>query len=192
MLKHGAFFSGTILYMVLIACGGERDPTGTVSLALESSGTTAADIARVEIKVTGVDVHISGQDDTNDSDAEKGGAWLSTRTQPGTIDLLRLKNDVHAALGEVNVYGPITQIRLRIDPMGANRVVRTDGTSCPIDTSAIDPTGVRIIHPFAIIEPVEQGLTSVVLDMDLAASLRELGPCNYKLTPVLRVAVVER
>ena len=191
MLKLGTFGLGALTAIALVACGGDGEPTGTVHLTLQSSGSTPKTIAAVEVKLAGVDVHIAQQGDAEAKDSEEGGSWLSTNDRPGIINLLDLRNHMDEELGELVAHGPITQIRLRIEPFSGGRVVFKDGRSCPIDTSRIDPTGVRVIHPFLVVEP-EEGETRIVLDIDVQESLVQIGPCAYALKPVLRVSHVER
>lgn len=190
MLKLGTLVLGACCAIALVACGGDGEPTGTVHLALESSGSTPKAIKAVEVKIAGVDVHIAPQGDAPVKNSEEGGSWLSTNESPGTLNLLYLKNHMDEELGELNAHGPITQVRLRIESFAGGRVVFADGRTCPIDTSGIDPTGVRVIHPFFVVEP-EEGRTRIVLDIDVQESLVEVAPCAYKLRPVLRVSRVE-
>ncbi len=191
MLKFGTLVIGATAAIALVACGGDGEPTGTVRLALESSGSTSANVKAVELKIAGVDVHIAHEADAAES-SEEGGSWLSTNDRPGTLNLLDLRNHLDEELGELDAHGPITQVRLRLDAMDGGRVVFKDGRSCPIDTSTIDPTGIRVVEPFFVIEPEEEGDTRIVLDIDVRESLVEVAPCNYKLRPVLRMSRIER
>ena len=191
MLKQGTLVLCATAAVALVACGGDGEPTGTVRLALESSGSMPTKMKAVELKISGVDVHIA-HEDAAIADSEEGGSWLSTNESPGTLNLLELRNHMDEELGELDAHGPITQVRVRLDSMSGGRVVFNDGRSCPIDTSAVDPTGIRIIHPFFVVEPEEEGDTRIVLDLDVQESLIEVAPCSYKLRPVLRVARVER
>ena len=192
MLKLGTLALGAITAIALVACGGDGEPTGTVHLALESSGSTSSNIESVDVRLAGVDVHIGHtNDDVATDNEEEGGSWLSTNERPGTINLLDLRNQMDEELGELVAHGPITQVRLRIEAMGGSRVVFKDGRSCPIDTSSIGSAGIRVIHPFFVVEP-EEGHTRIVLDIDVKESLIEVAPCAYVLRPVLRVSRVER
>lgn len=191
MLKFGTLVLGATAAIALVACGGDGEPTGTVRLALESSGSTPSNVAAVELKIAGVDVHIARTDDAVEN-GEEGGAWLSTNDRPGTINLLDLRNHLDEELGELDAHGPITQVRVRLDAMDGGRVVFKDGRSCPINTSTVDPTGIRVIHPFFVVEPEAEGDTRIVLDVDVQESLVEVAPCSYELRPVLRVSRIER
>lgn len=191
MLKLGTFILGATTAVALVACGGDGEPTGTVLLSLESSGSTSTAIKAVEVKIAGVDLHIAHQADAYD-DSEEGGSWLAPVERPGVINLLDLKNHMDEELGELDAHGPITQVRVRFDSMAGGRVVLKDGRVCPIDTSAIDPTGIRVIHPFFVVDPEEEGDTRIVLELDLQESLVQVAPCSYQLRPVLRVSRVER
>ena len=198
MLKLGTLIVGANMAIALVACAGDGEPTGTVRLALESSGSMPSAVKAVELSVAGVDVHIAHpeEDVTN---SEQGGSWMSTNgswltlnsDRPGTMNLLDLRNHMDEELGELPAHGPITQVRLRFDLMGLSRVIFKDGRTCPIDTSSIDPTGERIDHPFFLIEPQDEGDTRIVLDIDVDASLVQVGPCAYKFEPVLRMSRVE-
>jgi hypothetical protein len=191
MLKIGTLILGATAAIALVACGGDGEPTGTVRLALESSGSTSTKVKAVELKIAGVDVHIARTEEAVEN-GEEGGSWLSTNDRPGTLNLLDLRNHLDEELGELDAHGPITQVRLRLDAMDGGRVVFKDGRSCPIDTSDIDPTGIRVMHPFFVVEPEEEGDTRIVLDLDIQQSLIEDAPCHYKLLPVLSVSRIER
>ena len=67
MLKLGTTLLGATAAIALVACGGDGEPTGTVRLALESSGSTPTTIKAVEVRISGVDVHIAHAD----ADAEE-------------------------------------------------------------------------------------------------------------------------
>lgn len=191
MLKLGTLVLGATIAVALVACKSDGEPTGTVRLSLESAGSTPTTIKAIEVKISGVDVHIAHQNDAYD-DSEDGGSWLAPIERPGVINLLNLKNQMDEELGELDAHGPITQVRVRFDSMAGGRVVFNDGRSCPIDTSSLDPTGIRVIHPFFVVEPEEEGDTRIVLELDLQESLIQTAPCNYSLRPVLRVSRVER
>jgi len=190
MLKLGTLVLGALTAIALVACGGDGEPNGTVQLALESSGSTPSTITAGEVKLAGVDVHIAHTSDVAAKTSEEGGSWLSTNDRPGTINLLDLKNQMDEELGELVAHGPITQVHLRLESMSSGRVVFKDGRSCPMNTSRVDPTGIRVIHPFLVVEP-EEGATRIVLDIDVQDSLIQVGPCAYVLQPVLRVSRVE-
>jgi hypothetical protein len=192
MLKLGTTLLGASAAVALVACGGDGEPTGTVRLALETSGSTSTTIKAVEVRVAGFDVHIAHEIEDESLADEDGGSWLSTLDRPGLINLLELKNHMDAELGELDAHGPITQVRLRLDAMAGGRVVLKDGRSCPLDTSAVDPVGVRVLQPFFVVEPEAEGDTRIVLDLNVEESLVEVAPCSYKLRPVLRMARVER
>lgn len=195
MLKFGTLVIGASCAIALVACGGDGEPTGTVRLALEASGSMPKSIKAVEINVTGVDVHIAPPEETeeiNNAAQDDGGSWLSTNERPGKLNLLALRNHMDEELGELDAHGPITQVRLRVDSMSGSRVLLTDGRSCPIDTSDIDPTGIRVLDPFFVVEPEEDGDTRIVLELDVQESLFQVGPCAFKLRPIVRVSSVER
>lgn len=188
MLKLGTLAICATTTLALVACQRGGEATGTVQLAMESSSAPSKSIEAVNVDIAGVDVHIAQEN----PDGEMAGSWLSTNDDVGTINLADLQNHMSAELGELEAYGPITQIRVRFGSTTNGRVVFSDGRSCPVDTSTLPPTGIRVIQPFISVEPDPDFDTRVVLDFDLAASLVEVAPCVYELRPVLRIDRIER
>jgi hypothetical protein len=122
-------------------------------------------------------------------DDDHGAGWRTVFDTPRSFDLLKLQNDVTAALGELEVpAGKITQIRLFIDPAGTNAITLTDGRVCPLGLQVDNNTGVKIIHPFKI---AAGQTTEVVIDFDLKESVSQDAPCTFTLAPVIKVKSVK-
>jgi len=187
MSKLHTFALCALAPLALAACGGMEEDTNNVALGLTSTGTVTEPFDRVELTLAGVDVHVATMSDDGRAPSEDGGAWLSSDAELGTVDLMKLRGGNRANLGELEAYGPITQVRLRVDPVGVHRAILVDGSSCPIDTSQIDPTGVKINHPFLAIQPPEEGQKNVTISLDVPASLVQTDTCAYALRPVLRL-----
>ena len=181
--------------LALAACGRG----GTVAIELTDAAPILSTLDKVEVSLSKVEVQSQyschggrgDHDQTKGSDDEQNGRWETVNEQAGTFDLLSLQNDVTAPLGEVDVWGEITQIRMHIDLAGTNQVVMSDGQVCPLDMSRVPSGGVDISHDFEAIEPPRDGRATVVVDFDIEKSLDQSGPCSFALQPVLTIKRVE-
>ncbi len=187
--------------LLLAACGGT-----TVTLELTDAPPATESLAHVYVTLAHVDVHVAGSDD-DDDDSEEGAeaddgksksseheaGWRTVTTHGGTFDLVALRNDVRAALGELELpSGKITQIRLFIDPDGKNEVDLTNGTICALDLSKVPPTGVKINHPFKALDVEDSSKLNLVVDFDLTESLDQTAECSFTLKPVIKLKHVEK
>src|SRR5688500_2473543 len=92
----------------------------TVTLELTDAPPDMTKIEHVFITLDRVEVHVAGDDDDDDDDAKKDvaaddhdGGWRDVPAPESTFDLVALRNDVRASLGELELpSGKITQIRL--------------------------------------------------------------------------------
>jgi hypothetical protein len=180
--------------LALAACGRG----GTVALELTDAPPNITAIKSVEVTLGKVEIHAShacgGKGDrggARDQGGEERGEWIAVSESAGTFDLLSLRNDVTAPLGEVEVWGEIDRIRTHIDTTGKNQVVLQSGQTCALDTSGIGPGGIDIGHAFEPIEAPRGGRATVVVDFDLEQSLDQNGPCSFVLAPVFAIKRVE-
>lgn len=190
----------------LAACSSTK-----VTLELTDAPPDTSSIEHVYVSLEHVDVHVAG-DDANDASEEQSDAgasddaadgedkgdandagWRTVTPKAGTFDLVALRNDVRAALGELELpSGKITQIRLFIDTGARNEVVLTTGETCPLDLSSVPPTGIKINHPFKALDVTDSSKLNLVVDFDLDESLEQAGTCAFTLKPVIKLKHVEK
>jgi hypothetical protein len=202
-ITASAAFRLALAPLLLAACGGT-----TVTLELTDAPPAMESLAHVYVTLAHVDVHGAGSDDDDDDNdseegaeaddgkgksSEDGAGWRTVTTHGGTFDLVALRNDVRAALGQLELpSGKITQIRLFIDPDGKNEVDLTSGTTCALDLSKVPPTGVKINHPFKALDVEDSSKLNLVVDFDLSESLDQTAECSFTLKPVIKLKHVEK
>jgi hypothetical protein len=181
--------------MLLISCGGggggsARQGTLVVSL----TDAPADDFTSVNVTVSGVRIHMSG--DAGANDAGWHDLMLAT---PKKIDLLSLQDGVLFTLGELPLdAGHYQQIRLLLVPNGETTppfnesVVPASGDQAgfelPLDIQPEQVNGIKINKQFTIAE----GETSdLILDFDGKKSVIRQGNGTYMLQPVIRATVKE-
>src|SRR6185436_1964375 len=137
--KHGSQMAFTFAAALVVAgCGGSE---GTLSLQLTDAPPDLGAMSAALITIDDVDVHLAGPGDDQATDAgekkddgkeDKG--WVTLTRDPQTFDLLKLQNDVVAALGDFQLpEGKITQIRLHIDTGATNEIHLQNGQICAMD-----------------------------------------------------------
>ncbi len=198
-----------VVALGLVACNSSTK----VTLELTDAPPATSTIAHVFVSLNHVDVHVAGSEEADGSDKSKGttgapdateseggaadasdgpGDWRTVTPKAGTFDLVALRNDVRAGLGELDLpSGKITQIRLFIDPAGKNEVVLTSGQTCALDLTNVPPTGIKINHPFKALDVASGSKLDIVVDFDLSESLDQAGTCAFTLKPVIKLKQVE-
>jgi len=185
----------------LAACSSTK-----VTLELTDAPPAESDIEHVYVSLNHVDVHVAGdaaKDEASDDGEDAGSAgaddganepgWRTVTPKAGTFDLVALRNDVRAALGELDLPdGKITQIRLFMDGAGRNEVLLASGEACPLDLSSVPPTGIKINHPFKALDVTDSSKLNLVVDFDLDESLSQTAACSFTLRPVIKLKHVEK
>ncbi len=187
MTKNRTTIALTFSAVVAAAgCGGG----GTLSLQLTDAPPDLGAMSAALITIDDIDVHVAGADDKDaekDADKEDKG-WQTLSRTPETFDLLKLQNDVVAALGDFALpEGKVTQIRLHIDVTGTNEIHLQNGQVCPLDVQNVSREGVKISHPFKALDIKEGHRTSVVVDLDLKESVSQDAACVFRLNPVIKL-----
>jgi hypothetical protein len=182
--------------LLAAACGNT-----TVSFELTDAPPDMTKIEHVFITLERVEVHVAGDDDDDDDDDAKkdvapddhDGGWRDVPAPESTFDLVALQNDVRASLGELELpSGKITQIRLFMALDGRNEVVLVNGETCALDLEQVPTTGIKINHPFKAIDVEESSKINLVVDFDLAESVDQVGACEFRLKPVIKLKHVEK
>lgn len=181
--------AASLVLALLAGCGGG----GTLALRITDAPPDTENMSTVVVTLARVEAHLAGghdhDGDKHDDDDDRG--WHTLVPEQRSFDLLKLQNDVTAALGDLELpEGKVTQIRLFIDHQGTNAITLKSGQVCPLDLQAVDKAGVKINHPFKAM-PIEDGeRVEVVIDFDLKESVDLAGPCLYRLKPVIKLKSV--
>lgn len=139
-----------------------------------------ADFTEVNVNITEVWAHYSGNENTN-------GGWIELDANPGFYDLLQLQNGVTEVIADPTTIpiGKITQLRLILgEDNYAVENVNSISVQHPLLLSSQDKNGLKVNLKSDII-PNETIV--VTLDFDAGKSIVETGSGEYKLKPVLKV-----
>jgi len=173
--------------LALAACGNGS----TVVIELTDAPIDTSSIDKVEVSLGKVEIQAGHSCHNSDmkggEPGAKGGEWIAINDSVGTIDLLSLQNGATLPLGEVELWGEVTSIRVSIDSAGKNQVVLNDGRACAIDTAGITEAQVSIGEGVDAVDHSRGGRTKIVVDFVVEESLTEVSSCNFKLTPVLDI-----
>jgi hypothetical protein len=183
-LLGGLWLGGTL------ACGSDGS-TGILKIMdAPPQGVTA-----VTIVVATIDVHVEDADKAKDADPtdtsiDKDNKWQSL-TLDQEIDLVIHQGEAAAELlGELPLpQGKITQIRLLLD-LTKPQTVTQNGVDCAMDTSQVPPTGIKISHPFKAFDSKNGIKNEMLVDFDLADSMKASAGC-FRLEPVLKLVKVK-
>jgi len=167
---------GAILLTLGLGACDEGSPTGPDSsgrLAVRMTDAPIDEVAEVNVHITGLTVKRSG------SPVERISNDL------GTVDLLTLDN-TSMLLTTANVQaGTYEFIQVDLSEEGSNVVLEGSSEELPL---AIASDEIKVLGGFTV---DENGTTTVLLDFDAQASLRQLGTGDWLLTPVISLANTE-
>jgi hypothetical protein len=110
--------------------------------------------------------------------------WIELRANPGTYDLLALRNNVTTliAAGEKLPLGKISQMRLELG--SNNSVVTKEGVKLPLTIPSSATSGLKInVHQTISFNKT----VSITLDFDANSSVKINGNGEYSLEPVITV-----
>jgi hypothetical protein len=186
-----------LISLALGGCGGG----GALELRLTDAPPDTDNMASAVVTLSSAEAHYAqNHDDELQVDGQKrnmgpdgdGSSWVRVSGEPLSYDLLRLQNGLSELVGSIALPpGKITQIRLFIDPNGTNAVTLKNGQVCPLLLDGVDPTGVKIVHPFKEMDIKDGRTLQVVLDFDLKESVDMTAPCAYHLKPVIKIKSVK-
>jgi len=147
----------------------------------DSSGDNKANDSEsyiaVNITIYKIQVHLAGEGE------EDEGEWIEWELfEPTKYNLIELK-DVFVLLSEGELTsGKYTQIRLFISEVSV--LVEGGASEKPVEIPSVYQTGLKLIHPFEIVDSEETVLT---IDFDAEKSVVKTGNGEYKLKPVIKV-----
>jgi hypothetical protein len=198
--------TGLVGFVALALAGCSNG--GILELRITDAPPDTANMASAIVTLSAAEAHFAGggeddkihtdgfgpKKDVDVGDDDHGGksGWVRVSGPPLSYDLLRLQNGVSELVGDLALPpGKITQIRLFIDPAGTNAVTLKDGTTCPLLLDGVDPTGIKLIQPFKVMNIKEGRTLEVVLDFDLKESVDVTAPCVFHLKPVIKIKSVK-
>lgn len=131
----------------------------------------------INITIYKIQVHLAG-------DSEEGeGEWIEWELlEPTEYNLIELKDVFVLLSGSELNSGKYTQIRLFIT--NPNILLNEGVEYITLIIPSAEQTGIKLIHPFEIIEGEETELT---IDFDAEKSIIKTGNGSYKLKPVIKV-----
>ncbi|NVK84934.1 MAG: DUF4382 domain-containing protein [Cytophagia bacterium] len=163
--------------LVFTSCddnGDEMSGTGTVSVEATDAAVDAENISGVYLAIDEVQVIANGTMKNS-----------ITFDEPETFNLMAYQNGQTKFLGEAEVdAGAYDEVRLILNSMSQAWVEFTDNTTQEIDVPSGSTSGYKIFGDF---EVLANGMSEVVLDVDLRKALVQQGNGDYNLRPTARL-----
>jgi len=149
----------------------------------------------VNINISKIQVHLAGED------GEDEGEWIWVLDEWAKYDLIKLKDAFELISDRELDQGKYTQLRLFvIEPTVSVEIEKTGEDSKLIEIEDVvpfvtfdveipsaDQTGIKLIHPFEVIEGETAELT---IDFDAEESIVKTDNGEYKLKPVIKIVTV--
>lgn len=180
----------SLVTLALASCASNDDAVATFQLMdAPPPGVTAVHVWVASIQAHVADVAAKDADPKDDS-IDNDSGWHSLAVNR-SIDLVAHQGEAAAdVLGELPLpIGKITQIRLVLDTTRPNFAVK-NGVECALDTAKVAAKGIKINHVFKAFETRSGDRHVVLVDFDLAESMKEKGAC-YELEPKLKLRKVK-
>ncbi|GAH51832.1 unnamed protein product, partial [marine sediment metagenome] len=137
----------------------------------------------VYITISKIEAHIVGKDEGAE------GEWVilrdwSNENEPvlPVFDLMILQDVFELLVDGSFDVGKYTQLRLFISEVSV--LVEGGASVEPVEIPSVYQTGIKLIHPFEIVDGEEIILT---IDFDADGSIIKTGNGSYKLEPVIKV-----
>ncbi|NVJ47064.1 MAG: DUF4382 domain-containing protein [Cytophagia bacterium] len=163
--------------LVFTSCddnGDEMSGTGTVSVEATDAAVDAENISGVYLAIDEVQVIANGTMKNS-----------ITFDEPETFNLMAYQNGQTKFLGEAEVdAGAYDEVRLILNSTSQAWVEFTDNTTQEIDVPSGSTSGYKIFGDF---EVLANGMSEVVLDVDLRKALVQQGNGDYNLRPTARL-----
>ena len=165
--------------------GGSGTGKGTLKIYLTDA---PGDYLEVNISISKIEGHIAGDEE----EGEDKGSWEVLKEWPGgmEVDLIKLE-DVSILLASLELApNKYTQLRIFLNEI-ASLVLEgeagPDGPTeeVPLEISSSANTGIKLNHPFEIVEGM---ITKLTIDFDAEKSVIETGNGKYKMKPVISLS----
>ena len=152
----------------------------------------------INITIYKIQIHLAGENE------EDEGEWIEwILTEPTEYNLIELKDKSILLSEEELASGKYTQIRIFItessilvekDEETESEDIKlieveneVDFETFDVEIPSVYQTGIKLIHPFEIIEAESTELT---LDFDAEKSIIKTGNGSYKLMPVIKIVTI--
>jgi len=134
----------------------------------------------VNITISRIEADIAGVDE------EAEGEWIVLKEwaegEEPQFDLITLQDVSELLVDGSFDAGKYTQLRLFISEVSV--LVEGGASEEPVEIPSVYQTGIKLIHPFEIVDGEETVLT---IDFDAEKSVVKTGNGEYKLKPVIKV-----
>lgn len=127
-----------------------------------------------------MEAHIAGENDGAEGYWDVLMEWMIGAES--TFDLIELKNESILLSEEELTPEKYTQIRLFV--IYASVDIESGESGVPVEIPSVYQKGIKLIHPFEIIEGETTELT---IDFDAEKSIIKTGNGSYKLKPVIKI-----
>ncbi len=176
-----------------IASGKGRLEIYLTDLSEKYKANDSVNYSAVYITISKIEAHVAGVDDGAE------GYWIVlkewTEGEEPQFDLITLQDVSELLVDEFFEVGKYTQIRLFITEASVlvetkskeNKLIEVGTDGEPVEIPSAYQTGIKLIHPFEIVEGEETILT---IDFDAEKSIIKTGNGNYKLKPVIKVITI--
>lgn len=178
MKKQVIAFSMVFIAVVfgIISCQkeGSSDNSGTSTLNVRLTDAPTH-FAEVNVDIREVRVNFS-------NDTLSTGGWVTLNTYPGIYNLLDYQNGVDTLLATgAFPFQTVQEIRFILGPN--NTIVDSFGVVYPLTIPSGSESGLKI----KVKKKLQLTLETIIIDFDAALSIKQEGPGDYKLRPVLKV-----
>ncbi len=147
----------------------------------------------VYITISRIEAHIAGDDDGDEGEWIILRDWSNENESELTVfDLMKLQDVSELLVDGSFDAGKYTQLRLFVTKASVlietkskeSKLIEVGTNGEPVEIPSGDQTGIKLIHPFEIIEGETTELT---IDFDAEKSIIKTGNGNYKLKPVIKI-----
>lgn len=172
-ITRNFFVAASLLAFTAISSSCSKDSTSTSSTLQVRLTDNPATYQEVNIDLREVRVKFS--DDSTQAD------WVILPTNARIYNLLNFQGGIDTLLATVTVpTGVVKQLRFILGP---NNTIKDNGVVYPLTIPSGAESGLKIKLSKELRAPLE----TLVIDFDAALSIRNEGPGDYKLRPVLKI-----
>jgi len=180
LLALAIFISGCIVFLTTPGEDSIAPGKGRLEIYLTDD---PGDYEEVNIFISKIEGHLAVEGEENEEDWEVLMEW----TDGLLVDLIKLE-EVSILLASLELEPKkYTQLRifLKVDEDDAWLILNDeDLTEVPLEIPSVYQSGIKLIHPFEIVEGM---ITKLTIDFDAEKSVVKTGNGEYKLKPVIKL-----
>jgi len=185
LLVFAIFISGCINFFPTLEDNSIASGKGRLEIYLTDSSekykaNDSENYLAVYITISKIEAHVAGVDEGAE------GEWILLREwvegEEPVFDLTILQDVSELLVDEFFEVGKYTQLRLFISEVSV--LVEGGASEEPVEIPSVYQTGIKLIHPFEIVDGEETVLT---IDFDAEKSIVKTGNGSYKLQPVIKI-----